>query len=75
MDLNEFIKAFAAEFEETPIEKFTSITIYKDLEEWDSLTVLSIISMVDEIFEKTITGADLRALNTIEDLYNFLQSK
>ena len=75
MNLNEFVNAFAAEFEETPLEVFTPTTIYKDLEEWDSLTVLSIISMVDEHFEQTITGADLRTLNTIEDLYNFTLSK
>lgn len=72
MNLDEFVNAFAAEFEETPVEKFTSQTVYKDLDEWDSLAVLSIISMVDEEFDKTITGADLRAYNTIEDLYNSL---
>ena len=75
MDLNEFVKAFAAEVEETSIDVFTPKTVYQDLEEWDSLRVLSIISMVDELFGKTITGADLRSLNTIEDLYNFVQSK
>ena len=72
MNLNEFIKAFAAEFEETPLEVFTPTTIYKDIEEWDSLVTLSIISMVDEKLEKRITGADLRSYNTIEDLYNFI---
>ena len=74
MDLNEFVKAFAAEFEETPIEVFTPKTNYKDLEEWDSLTALSIISMIDELFEQTITGANLQSLSSIEDLYNFIQS-
>ena len=75
MKLEEFVKAFAAEFEETAIELFTPKTIYKELDEWSSLTVLSIIAIVDEEFEKQITGADLRACNTIEDLYNLVQSK
>ncbi len=74
MNLNEFIKAFASEFEETSEELFTPETIFKEIAEWDSLIVLSIISMVDEEFGKTITGADLRACNTIEELYNFVQS-
>jgi len=75
MNLNEFVKAFASEFENTPADLFLPNTIFKELDEWDSLTVLSIISMVDDEFEKTITGADLRACNTIEDLFEFLQSK
>jgi len=75
MKLDEFVKAFAAEFEETGIELFTPKTVYKELDEWSSLTVLSIIAIVDEEFEKSISGADLRACNTIEDLYNLVQSK
>ena len=73
MNLNEFVDCFAAEFDETPKEIFGPKTIYKDLDEWDSLAVLSIISMIDEEFEKSVTGADLREYTTISDLYNFLQ--
>ncbi|NCC18141.1 MAG: acyl carrier protein [Bacteroidia bacterium] len=72
MELNEFVKAFAAEFDETPIEAFTSDTDYKTLEEWNSLTALSIISMIDDNYNKTITGADLRQCITIEELFNYI---
>lgn len=75
MKLNEFIKNFASEFEETADNLFTATTIYKDLEEWNSLTALSIIAMVDDIYEKTITGADLRGCNTIEDLFKVVSNK
>lgn len=75
MTLDEFVKAFAAEFDETPEDQFKADTEFKTLEEWGSLTALSIISMVDENMDKTITGADLRASKTIEDLYNLANSK
>lgn len=75
MTLDEFVSAFAAEFEETPEEVFKADTQFKTLEEWGSLTALSIISMVDEQMDKTITGADIRASKTIEDLYNLANSK
>ncbi len=75
MTLDEFVKAFAAEFDETPEDQFKADTEYKTLEEWGSLTALSIISMVDENMDKIITGADLRACNTIEALYNLANSK
>lgn len=72
MDIQDFIENFAAEFDETPAEVFAPETEYKTLEEWNSLTALSIIAMVDDNYNKTITGANLRACNTIEDLYNFV---
>jgi acyl carrier protein len=75
MNLNEFIAAFAAEFDETPEDIFTSDTIYKELDEWDSLASLSIIAMVDEGLEKRITGSELRSCNTIEELYNQIMQK
>ena len=75
MTLDEFVAAFAAEFDETPEEQFKADTEFKTLEEWGSLTALSIISMVDEQMDKTITGADIRACKTIEDLYNLAISK
>ena len=75
MTLDEFVKAFAAEFDETPEDQFKADTEFKTLEEWGYLTALSIISMVDENMDKTITGADIRASKTIEDLYNLAESK
>lgn len=75
MTLDEFVKAFAAEFDETPEDQFKADTEFKALEEWSSLTALSIIAMVDEQMDKTITGADIRASKTIEDLFNLANSK
>ena len=57
------------------MEQFAADTHFKCLDEWGSLTALSIIAMVDEEFEKRITGADLRGSETIEDLYNIVMSK
>jgi acyl carrier protein len=74
MDLNEFVQHFTKEFEETPAEQFTPSTVYKELEEWDSLIALSIISMVDEKLNKEIRGDDLRRCKTIEELYLVLSA-
>lgn len=75
MTLEEFVKAFAAEFDETPEEQFEASTNYRELEEWSSLVALSIISMVDDEYDKTITGADIRSCKTIEELYNLVENK
>ena len=75
MTLDEFVKAFADEFDDTPAEEFKADTEFKALDEWSSLTALSIIAMVDDQLDKSITGADIRASKTIEDLYNLANSK
>lgn len=75
MTINEFIEAFAAEFDETPVENFAAETVFKEMDEWSSLTALSIISMVDDQLDKQLTGADIRSSNTIEDLYNLVMAK
>ncbi len=75
MDIKEFIENFSGEFDETSMDVFTPETDYKSLDEWNSLTALSIISMVDDVYGKTITGADLRHHTTIQELANFVESK
>ena len=75
MTLDEFVKAFAAEFDDTPAEQFTPTTNFRELEEWGSLVALAIISMVDDEMDVQITGADLRNSQTIEDLYNVVCAK
>lgn len=75
MDLNEFVNLFAEQFDDTPAEAFKADTNYKSLDEWSSLVALSVISMIDEEFEKRVTGADIRSCTTIEELYNLVLSK
>ena len=75
MTLDEFVKAFAAEFDDTPKEQFTPATNYKELDEWGSLVALSIISMVDDEMDKRLTGADLRSCSSIEELFNLVEAK
>lgn len=75
MTLDEFVKLFAEQFDDTPADTFKADTDFKSLDEWGSLVALSIISMVDDEFEKRITGADIKNSATIADLFNLIQSK
>jgi acyl carrier protein len=75
MGINNFVMLFGEQFEDTFIEEFTPETRFRDIEEWSSLTALSIIAMIDEEYEKQISGAELKSVNTIEDLYNLVKSK
>jgi acyl carrier protein len=75
MELNEFIKHFAEQFEETEENAFTPDTDFRELDEWSSLISLSIIAMVDEEYNVEINGEDFRQATTISDLYEVVKSK
>lgn len=75
MELNEFIAHFAEQFEKTEASVFTPETVFHELEEYSSLIALSIIAMIDEEYDVTIKGDDMRKAVTIEDLFNTVKSK
>lgn len=75
MEMNQFIENFAAQFDDTDASVFTATTNFKDLEEWSSLIALSLIAMVDEEYDVTLKGDDIRNAVTVEDLYNTVKSK
>jgi acyl carrier protein len=74
MTLEEFVEHFADEMTETPAGTITADTNYKELAEWGSLASLSIISMIDEEYGHLITGADVRARNTVKELWEYVES-
>lgn len=75
MEIKEFIENFADQFDDTDAGEFTPTTVFKDLDEWSSLIALSIIAMVDEEYDVTLKGDDIRNSNTIEDLFNIVKAK
>jgi acyl carrier protein len=75
MELQGFINNFAEQFDDIDVSALNGSTIFKDLEEWNSLVALSVIAMVDEEYDVTLKGNDINSANTIEDLYNTVQSK
>lgn len=75
MDLKEFIENFASQFDDTDESEFAAETKFHELEEWSSLTALSIIAMVDEEYDVTLKGDDIKNAETIEDLFKTVESK
>lgn len=75
MDINSFVTNFANQFDETDPAEITATTEFKSLEEWSSLTALSIIGMVDEEYDVTLKGADISSATTVEDLFNIVKTK
>ena len=75
MEINTFLRNFAAQFDETDASEFKSETAFREIDEWSSLTSLSIIAMVDEEYNTKLTGDDIRNSKTILDIFNIVKSK
>ncbi len=75
MEIKEFIQNFADQFEDTDASVFTPETVFHDLDEWSSLVGLSLIAMIDDEYDVTIKGDELRAAKTINDVFELVKSK
>ncbi|MEQ3237931.1 acyl carrier protein [Bacteroides cellulosilyticus] len=75
MELKDFIEHFAEQFDETDGGIFAADTNFKELDEWSSLMVLSVIAMVDEEYDVRIKGEDIRSMVTIGELFALVESR
>ncbi len=75
MEIKEFIENFANQFDDTDPSEIKADTVFKELDEWSSLLALSVIAMVDEEYNITIKGDDIRNSDTVEDLFNKVIAK
>lgn len=75
MELKDFIVNFAEQFDDTDASVIKAETVFKELDEWSSLIALGVIGMVDEEYDVTLKGEDIRNSETVEDLFNIVKSK
>ena len=75
MGITKFIENFADLFEETDVSSFNVQTKYRDIEEWSSLILLSVIAMVKIEYDVKVKGEEIQSAQTIEELYNIVKSR
>ena len=73
--MEEFIKNFSAQWDETDASEFTPECVFHDLEEWSSLVGLAILNMIVKKYGVKVAPAELKACVTIQDVYDLIQSK
>jgi acyl carrier protein len=67
--MDKFLEHIAEIFENTPKEDISLDSKFKLFDEWDSLIALSLIAMFDSEYNLKLSGDQIRAANTLEDLY------
>lgn len=74
MDIDNFIENFAAQFEDTDEAVFIPETKFRELDEWSSLSALSILAMVDEEYDVQLKAEEMRKTNTVQELFDLVCS-
>lgn len=75
MELKEFIEKFAEQYDDVDVEQLNADTNFREVEGYSSLVALLIITMIDEEYNVTITGDDMKKQVTIGDLFNLVSSR
>lgn len=67
--MDNFLEKMAELLEEDSVKPEDELVSF---EAWDSLTVLSVIAMADEDFQKTVSARDVQEAKTVGGLYTLL---
>jgi len=70
----QFLKNFTDILDDEPNFNLELNSRFRDLDEWDSLTALSLIAMLDSEYKITINGDQIKNLETLGDIFNLLKS-
>ena len=71
MTIEEFIPVLAGMMEADAAD-ITPDTEYQELEEWSSVTAMTLIAFAKTQYGKTITGQAIRRAKTVEDLFTLI---
>ena len=75
METHEFIKNFAAQFDDTDASEFTMETRFRELEEWSSLNALAILNMISKKYNIVLKADEMKTTITVQELFDLVTSK
>jgi acyl carrier protein len=70
--MDEFLKKIAAIFE---VDELTALDDMESFAEWDSLSVLLVIAMIDADYKVNLQPKDLAPIKTLGELWQVVQSR
>ena len=75
MEIFEFIKNFAEQFDDTEVSVFNLETNFRELDEWSSLNALAVMNMIGKKYDVFLKSEEMKATNTVHELFDLVQSK
>ena len=74
MEGEKFLEQFIAQFDDEPTG-VTMDTDFRDIDDWDSLTALGVISMIDDEYNVKVSGDELKSSKSVRDVFNIVKTK
>ncbi|MDR4889984.1 acyl carrier protein [Fredinandcohnia sp. QZ13] len=75
MDRQEFLKIFAEDIVMVEPKDVTLNTVLDELEDWDSLAIISLNAALDEHFGFTLNQEEIKNIETVSDILTFIYKK
>lgn len=75
MEMQEFIKNFGNQFDDTDVSEFSPETKFRELEEWSSLNALAVLNMIGKKYTIILKPDEMKTANTVQELYDLVNSK
>lgn len=75
MEIDDFIKNFANQFDDTDFNEFKSETKFREMEEWSSLIALAELNMIGKKYNVLLKHDEMKTTNTIQELFDLVKSK
>ncbi len=75
MDIENFVSELREAIELDDDVQFGPDTVLKDLNEWDSLSVLTTMAMVSTNYNKVIEMEDIEKCDTVQSLFEAVKAK
>ena len=75
MELNDFIKEFALQFDETDESEIKAETAFRDLEEWSSLIGMGVMTFIRKKCGVQLSLNDFKSATTVAELFDLVKSK
>jgi acyl carrier protein len=67
--MDKFLESLSEVFERDDIKPDDE---FRDYEQWDSMTYLSIIAMIDDNYDIVIPAEEFEKLDKVIDIYNYI---
>jgi len=75
MEIQEFIKNFGNQFDDTDVSEFTPETKFRELDEWSSLNALAVLNMIGKKYDILLKPDEMKFANTIQELFDLVNCK
>lgn len=75
MTFQEFKDKVVNQFEDPQTLNFNEDTVFKKVDTWDSLTAMSVQTVISDDYGIEVTNDELQQAETLKDLYNIVNGK